>query len=249
MGTDVAGTGLPWVEAIAASFEPQSFAVFHRQRLPELVARHGPLVADDLRGVASLGFRIEDGTSYTWSATSDGVEVVEGDAGAITLVALSESTFSEYVQELLTASGTVRTGRARMARGDLAGWHRWEPAIRSLLSGRPIYSPAVWGTLVDRRGEPLDLHRSFSTDDDVDEVAHFLDVTGYVHIKNVFSQAEIQRFGQEVEHAKSLTTPGDPWSWWSVNAAGDEVVTRINYLGRHSPVLQELSCDDRLGAC
>jgi hypothetical protein len=246
MGTDVAGTGLPWVEAIAASFETQSFAEFHRQRLPELVGRHGALVVDDLRGVASLGFRIEDGTSYTWCVTSDGVEAVEGDAGATTLVALSESTFSEYAQELLSASGTVRTGRARIARGDLAGWQRWEPAIRSLLSGRPIYSPAVWSTLVDRGGEQLDLHRSFSTDDDVDEVAHFLDVTGYVHIKKVFTQAEIKRFGQEVEHARLLTTPGDPWSWWSVNAAGDEVVTRINYLGRHSPLLQELSFDERL---
>src|SRR5262249_58274060 len=36
------------------------------------------------------------------------------------------------------------------------------------------------------------------------------------------------------------------WWWWSGKAAGDEVVTRINSLGRHSSVLQELSHDPRL---
>ena len=42
------------------------------------------------------------------------------------------------------------------------------------------------------------------------------------------------------------TVAGDPFSWWSVNADGDEVVTRINYLGRHSQVLQDFSHDPRL---
>jgi len=45
---------------------------------------------------------------------------------------------------------------------------------------------------------------------------------------------------------RAQTTPGDPFSWWSLNAEGREVVTRINYLGRHSLVLQALSHDPRL---
>jgi hypothetical protein len=56
----------------------------------------------------------------------------------------------------------------------------------------------------------------------------------------------VERYSAEVEHARANTRPGDPFSWWSVNADGDEVVTRINYLGRHSRVLQELSHDPRL---
>jgi hypothetical protein len=62
----------------------------------------------------------------------------------------------------------------------------------------------------------------------------------------VFALDEIERFRAEIEHCRANTTPGDPFSWWSINAAGDEVVTRINYLDRHSPALLELAHDERL---
>jgi hypothetical protein len=246
MGTDVVGSGLPWVEAIARSFSPHPFVTFHRVELPALVARHGHLVVSDLRGAPPLGFRVDDGPAFTWVPSEDGVRVVEGDADAATLVELSEATFSEHLDELLTASGAVRTGRARVTRGTLAGWQRWEPAIQSLCSGREIYSSAVWRTLVDRAGAPLDLHRAFSVDDDPEEMRHFLAVAGYLHVRAVFTAEEVARFGAEVERARARTTPGDPFSWWSVTASGEEVVTRINYLGRHSPALQELAHDPRL---
>lgn len=249
MTTDIVGSGLPWVDAIARSFDPHGFEAFHRAGLPALAAANGHLVVDDLRGVAPLAFRNDDGTTFTWMPNDDdGVRVVEGDTDAATLVALSEQTFSELLHELLTPSGAVRTGRAELVRGDLAGWQRWEPAIQALCTGRPIYTAAVWDTLVDRDGAPLDLRRRFRPDDDVEEMRHYLATAGYLHVAGVFSAEEVERWGREVEHARSMTTPGDPFSWWSVNAAGDEVLTRINYLGRHSTVLQDLSHDERLTA-
>jgi hypothetical protein len=83
MPTDVVGSRLPWVEAIARSFEQQPFVEFHRVRLPALNARNGRLVTSDLRGVASLAFRAGD-EAFTWIGSDDGVRVVEGDAGAAT---------------------------------------------------------------------------------------------------------------------------------------------------------------------
>ena len=50
MGTDVAGTELAWLEAIAQSFESHSFAEFHRASLPALIAKHGRLVRDEIEG-------------------------------------------------------------------------------------------------------------------------------------------------------------------------------------------------------
>ena len=100
--------------------------------------------------------------------------------------------------------------------------------------------------MVDRDGRALDLHHAFSVDDDVEELRHFLEVAGYLHIKAVFTREEVDRYAAEVEHARAQTTPGDPFSWWSVNADGGEVVTRINYLGRHSSVLDQLCDDPRL---
>ncbi|HLM18514.1 MAG TPA: hypothetical protein VK549_11885, partial [Acidimicrobiia bacterium] len=72
MGTDVVGTGLPWVEAIAESFDAHDFVDFHRSELPALSACHGHLVVGDLRGVAPLAFRTDDGVAFTWIAAEDG---------------------------------------------------------------------------------------------------------------------------------------------------------------------------------
>jgi hypothetical protein len=246
MPTDAFGSGLPWVETIVQSFQSHSFVDFHRTLLPVLIARNAHLVRGDLRGVSSLAFRSDAGAAFTWVASDDGVRVVEGDADAVTLVELAERTFSEFVHELLTASGAVMTGRATLARGDLSGWKRWEPAIQSLCSGREIYGAGVRRTLLDRAGRPLDLRRRFSADEDVEEMRSYFETAGFLHVKAVFGQAEVERYGAEVERVRAKTTPGDPFSWWSVNASGDEVVTRINYLGRHSDLLQALAHDPRL---
>ena len=246
MATDTLGTGLPWVEAIAASFAQYSFAEFHASQLPALSARNKELVVDDLAGVPPIAFRIPGGTAYTWLSTPDGIRAVEGDADADTLVELDEVTFSLYLHDLLTASGSIRTDRATLARGDLTGWKRWEPATRTLLTGKPIYTEAVWDTLVDRDGRPLDLFQAFRPDSNRDEMRHFLKTVGYLHIKGVYTPEEAATFGAEVEVVRAKTSPGDPFSWWSLNAAGDEVVTRINYLGRYSDMLQQLSFEPRM---
>ncbi|MFI1382513.1 phytanoyl-CoA dioxygenase family protein [Embleya sp. NPDC020886] len=246
MGADTTGTGLPWVEAIADSFPRHSFGRFHTVHLPALGAEHRDLFVDDLDGVPPLAFRLPDGRAYTWIAGPKGVEAVEGDAGAATVIELDEPTFSEYVNELLTATGCVRTERAEVVRGTLQDWKRWEPATRALLTGRPIYTNAVRETLVDRDGKPLDLRRSFPADGNREEMRHFLDTTGFLHVKGVYAEAEVARFAAEVEHVRSRTTPGDRFSWWSLNGDGEEVVTRINYLGRHSEVLQELCFEPRM---
>jgi hypothetical protein len=236
---------MAWASAIVQSFEPYSFVRFHREQLPSLVARRGHLVVADLREAPPIAFR-SDGTAFTWVPSERGVKVQEGDADAVTVVELSEETFSELLHELLTPLGAEFTGRARIARGDMAGWRRWEPAIQSLCTGREIYGPAVRQTLVDRAGTPLDLRRGFSVDDDVDEMRHYFEVAGFLHVKAAFTRDEVDRYAAEVESARHRTTPDDPLSWWSVNADGDKVVSRINYLGRHSSLLGELAHSPRL---
>lgn len=246
--TEDVDAGQSWMVRIARSFEPYPFVDFHRRLLPALVQRRGQLVAADLVGAPPLGFRCGD-TAFTWVASGDGVEVREGDADAVTLVELSAQTFSDFLHELLTVRGAANTGRAHVVRGDLAGWERWEPAIQSLCSGREIYGPAVWETLVDRDGAPLDLHRTFSIDDDLGEMQHFFERTGYLHMKSVFTREEVERFGAEIESARQQVTRNDPATWWSVTADGHDVVTRINYLARYSTVLAELARDPRLARC
>ena len=246
MSADASRTRLPWIEQIARSFERRSFVAFHRRELPQWIERHGHLVARDLRGAPTLAFRSEDGSTFSWLASGDGVRLAEGDVDAATLVEIPEPVFSDFLHELLTASGAVMSGRARVLRGSLAGWQRWEPAIQALCHGRPIYGPEVRERLVDRAGRPLDLHRSFAPGDEEAEMRAFFAATGYLHVRSVFTPEEVAFYGAEVEHCRAGSTPGDGDSWWSVNAAGQEVITRINYLDRFSSALLALARDPRL---
>lgn len=249
MGTDTAGTTLPWIERIAAAFPHHDLLGFARVELPSLVERHGQLVAADLVGAPALAFRTP-AHACTWRVldTPAGatVRVEDGVDDAATVVELDDETFSAVINELLTASGAVQSGRARIVHGQLAGWQRWEPAIQSLCTGRPIYSPAVWDTLVDRTGAALDLTQRFLPGDDPADMAHFFRTAGYLHVRGVFTADEIARYAAGVEDARRRTTPGDGFSWWSVNRDGDEVVTRINHLERFSPAIDELVHDPRL---
>jgi hypothetical protein len=239
-------TRLPWVEQISASFPRHGFADFHRRVLPDLVARNGRLVADDLKGAPPLAFRNEDGIAFCWRSAPEGVAVTEGAAGADTVVEISTQAFSDHLNELLTAVGATRPGRARVLVGELGGWRRWEPAMRSLLDGRPIYDAAVTERLVDRHGRKLALNQSFAVDAPLEDLAWYLATMGYLHLKAVFAPDEVAMLRDEVERCRANSLPGDPHSWWSVNKAGEEKVTRINHCDRFSRAILDLAHDPRL---
>ena len=247
MATIGDATTLPWIDEIASSFPMHDFVAFHRNEFPPLIAKNGHLTDGDLRGAPPLAFRLADGMTFTYVATDESMRVVEGDHDAETVVEISEQGFSDVINELLMASGAVNTGRAQIVRGSLAGWKRWEPSLRALWSGRKIFSSAIAAaSLIDRNGQPLDLKRSFTVDDSDDDLRDYFTTAGYLHIRGVFTADEVELLSTEVERCRANTTPGDGFSWWSLDAAGREVVTRINYLDRYSDVLAAFSHDPRL---
>ncbi|HUP76051.1 MAG TPA: phytanoyl-CoA dioxygenase family protein [Acidimicrobiales bacterium] len=247
MATIGDATTLPWVDEIAGSFPQHDFVAYHRRELPGLIERNGHLVDGDLSGAAPLAFRLADGLTFTYVATEESMRVVDGDCAAETLVEITAQGFSDFVNELLTASGAINTGRARLVRGSIAGFKRWEPSLQALWSGRKIFGPAVAAAaLVDRDGLPLDLKRSFTVDDSEEDLRDYFMTAGYLHLRNVFTPDEVALLGAEVERCRDNTTPGDGFSWWSVDSTGREVVTRINYLDRFSDVLAAFSHDVRL---
>jgi hypothetical protein len=246
MDADLDRTRLPWVDQISAAFPHHGFTDFHRRALPDLVARNGRLIARDLHDAPPLAFQTPRGAGYCWRPTLEGVAVDEGVDGAATVVEISEEAFSDYVNELLSAVGATRTGRARFIKGDIKGWRRWEPAIRSLVNNKPIYDAAAAETLIDRSGRPLRLDRAFRAEEPLDEMAHYLATMGYLHIRGVFGTDEIAVLRDEVERCREGSTPGDPHSWWSLNSKGEELITRINHCERFSRTILDLAHDPRL---
>jgi len=246
MATTGESTTLPWVDQIAASFPFRPFSEFHRLELPRLIEKHGARVAGDVSSALPLGFRLADGTAFTYVPTRTSLRVIEGDERADTLVEITEQGFSDTVNELLRATGAINTGRARLLRGTIEGWKRWEPALQAIWTGRDIFRPETASLLVDRSGKPLDLGRSFTTSDADDEMAAYFNTAGFLHVRAVFDPDEIEWLAAEVEICRARTTPGDGFSWWSVDSAGRELVTRINYLDRFSKALADFSHDPRL---
>ena len=108
------------------------------------------------------------------------MEIVPGvvdDAGLV--VGIEAEAWQDYVHELRTRIGLLYSGAVDFLRGGYDDWDAWEPALRCLYSGTPIYDPENPG-LVGLDGSPLDLQRKFRLDDDPEELAHYLATAGFL---------------------------------------------------------------------
>lgn len=215
-------------------FERLDFDEFHRDRLPALLAA-GPAIGRPGRPIA---FRLPDGRAYTLAAADGTVTITPGDAEAATVVALSEGDWSDFVHERHTSFGLLYAGVLTFPRGDFGGLDRWEPTLRSIVEGRPIYDPAAVA--------PLPLDRTFTLDDDPDDLARQLQELGFLHVRGVFSPDEIAEVSAEVDRLRARATPDDRRSWWARTAGGDDVCCRLIYSSLHSATLGRLAGDERL---
>jgi hypothetical protein len=220
-------------------FDPIDFDTFHRVDLPaRLRAGNGALAAPDLVGVEPIAFRLRDGRAYTYVPVEGGVEVREGDNAAGTVVELDEPVWSDFAYELRSCFGLLYADAFTFPRGGFDGLLRWEPAIRSMFDGRPLYDPA---TLAD-----IDLDRCFTLADADAELAAHLDRVGFLHVRGVFSDAEIAGLRSEVEELTAAATPDDGRSWWATRADGSPVCCRLIYLPDSSARIGALGDDPRL---
>lgn len=230
----------------AAAFPTLDFEDFHRRELPRrLAAGHGELAAqDDLERVGALAFRLPGGAAFTYRPRPGGVDVVEGDTEARTVIEISPEDWSNVVHDLDSAPGLLYAGRVRCVRGNAMRFVRWEPGLRAMFQGRPIFRPDSLD-LRDRRGARLDVTRSFTLADDDAEMAHFLRTAGYLLVKGVFSQAEVAEFRRHGDALRAMTREGDRKSWWARNAAGESILCRVTHAGR-IPTLRQLYAEPRL---
>lgn len=219
---------------------------YHRDVLPDLLGgERGAMAGRDVDGVAPISLSI-DGRSWTYRAEHGRVTVVEGeDPGAAAVVALSAAAWSDLAQFARTVPALQLAGELAFARGGFSHLARWEPALRAVYVGIPIFDPADTD-LVDRDGTPLSLDRVFSLDDSDDDLAWFLDKAGYLHVGGVFTTDEIAALNAEVDRLAAVARPGDGRSWWASDPSGGDVLCRLVYAGLESAVIGGIEDDPRL---
>jgi ectoine hydroxylase-related dioxygenase (phytanoyl-CoA dioxygenase family) len=228
---------------------PLDFDEFHRHELPRRL-RDGAnaRIAWDVAHTAPFCFRLPSGSAYSYVPRSGRVEIVPGRVDDAELVIeITLEAWQDYVHELRTRIGLLYSGAVQFKSGGYDDWDAWEPALRSLYSGTPIYDPANLD-LVDLDGSPLDLHTKFSLDDDPQRMAHYLHKAGYLVVADVFGPDHLKVLSYETDRVRREATEGGLYSWWTEDAKrGIRYPFHLHYMGLQSEPILALGDDPAVG--
>ena len=213
---------------MVAGFPSVDFNEFHRNELPRrLDAGNAALAATEAARLRPLAIRLrESGDAYSYVPRGGEIAIVAGDEAAELVVEIDQEAFEGLVHDVETPPGLIYSGRIEKVRGEMMNFVLWEPSLRAMFHGRPIFDPDAT-PLLDRHGDPLDPTRSFEIGDDREDMADFLRVAGYLLVKQVFSPEEIATFREQAEILRERAVEGDRLSWWAKNGEGDSILCRV----------------------
>ena len=146
--------------------------------------------------LSALGFDLGE-RSATLVVDGDTLTLLDGLDHAAVVAELAPDALSDLVQDRQSTMGLAMTARVKIRDGSLDDWIRWEPALRALFEGRPVYESGAI-TMLDPDGAPLDLtvgSRSTTT------VTRWLtyDRAGFLHLTGVFGPDEMAAVGTDID--------------------------------------------------
>lgn len=205
---------------------------------PRVDVESGRAAARDVRDAPAIAF-VVDGRAFRFVPGGETIRIERG-ADAPTVVMLDAAGWNDFASERATGAGLLYGGRVRFECGGQSELERWEPALRALFDGRPIFDPTA-----DTVG-PIDCAWSGTLDDSDETLHRFLHTTGYLHVRGVFGRDEIARLAGVASDRQAHARPGDGRSWWATTASGAQVLCRLIYLGLDVPAIAALNDDARL---
>ena len=213
--------------------------------LPAAFEAHGELAARGAtyRGSPALGFDV-DGTQFTLRVVAGRLVADVGLEHAQVVARMGSDALSDLVQDYQSTTGLAMTARVELAKGAFDDWVGWEPVLRALLDGRKVYETGDV-TFEGLDGAPLDLDRSFTLDDDREEIAHFLREAGFLHLRGIFEEDEMAAVGRDIDTHIARATPDDGESWWAEDRDGKALAVRVLNFYEKCEALQPLVKSDR----
>ncbi|MGZ6966503.1 MAG: phytanoyl-CoA dioxygenase family protein [Acidimicrobiia bacterium] len=219
---------------------------FFDGELPQLAAERSDLAVPGARelGVAPFTLACPAG-EWTLSIEADTVVVRRGDGGDDSgRVFLEDEEVRKLVNDLITPMTLVASAGRHVQRGDHGNFLDWWVVLRSLIDGNPAHTVGSV-KFRDADGAPLDLERSFTLEDDDEEIAHYLAEAGCLHLSGWFDQSEMDAIDAEMDAAFEHYRPEDGRSWWAETADGTQRAVRLQRFEEHSPTFTGLLRDER----
>ena len=189
-----------------------------------------------------LAFRLPDGRGVTYRF-ADGVVTFEMSVAddAATIIELDEAAFAAFATEYLTAPGLQIQQMVHYAAGGFEAFDAWEPLLRHLYAGRPVYDPAAL--------DGVDLTVEFEWGvDSLDDISAYFRLTGFAVVRKVFSPDEAAALDVELDRLAAVADPNDGDSWWVTGADGEDRVCQLHYTSLGSTLIESLESDPRVRA-
>jgi hypothetical protein len=217
---------------------------FFTEVFPRLLEMHGELAARgaDVLGAPALTL-VVDGSPYRLEPTRNGICFSTKQVDSELTVRLDGALFSDLAQQLQSFNAMTVARRVRPESGSLDDLMSWDAIWLCLLEGWPVADETL--VFEDRAGEPLDLERILTPDDDPADVAHFLREAGYLHLRGWTDLDAMATIADDIERALPLYAPEDGRSWWATTSDGAERCVRMQHFVEHSPTTARLLTGDR----
>ncbi|MGW0659407.1 phytanoyl-CoA dioxygenase family protein [Streptodolium elevatio] len=221
---------------------------YHRDIVPGLLAgERGLLAATGLAGLRPLTLVVGE-AAWTYRAVDGRLRVdpaAEAGAADACTCLMSPGAWTDFVTQMRTGAALAIAGEVAVRDGTVLDLFAWEPALRALYMGVPIYQP-TGAPPTDAAGRPVDLERAWTLADSDADLAAFFDATGVMRVRGVFTADEVAAFNAEVDRLAADARVGDDRSWWAATEDGEDVLCRLVYASERSPLIAELARDPRM---
>ena len=213
--------------------------------LPALLDDRHALIGPSLAFLRPKPLTVDVG-GQSWVLAVDGgrVTVRPGREAEGVEVRLSPEQLTDLVDDQQTFTGMWTGGTLDQPRGQIGHLLQWWLVLRAAIDGRAVHVPgAIAFTAAD--GSPLDLHRTFHPDDDRDEMRHFLEEAGFLHVAGLFTADEMAEISADMDRAAPTYAQGDGRSWWATLESGEPALVRMQGFDRESAATATLLDDPR----
>jgi hypothetical protein len=224
---------------------PIDAATFWATEWRRAVAQNGERAASDAERLDLPPLAIAvDGEMWTLRQGRGTLEVIPGGDTTTPRVTLGSDAFADLVSERRTAIGLIVAGRVDGDSDSNAAFFAWDAVLRSALDGRGVHRPGDV-TLRALDGSPLDLDQPFRLGERSAEAAHFLAEAGFLRLRDVFTNAELDAVDADLLSAVDDARPSDGQSWWASTEFGERYPCRILDFADRSATLRSLFTDSR----